>query len=116
MNERERPEMPDGYEYFEPEGEIEFSEAEVAWLDADEEEYKWVTKMDREILEVLLVSKLTLTPAIIADNISRSRSGVSRRLNSLQAGDLVEKEGRGKYSISKLGAGYVIMGPAPDHE
>ena len=114
MNERESPKMPDGYEVFEPDGEVEFSEAEVAWLEADEEEYEWVTKMDREILEILLVSKLTLTPAIIADNINRSRSGVSRRLNSLQAGGLVEKEDRGKYSISKLGAGYVIMGPSPD--
>lgn len=111
---REKPEPPDGFKPFEGEGGIELSEAEKAWLNENEEEYDWVTETDHEILVVLLTSNLTLTPAVLADNINRSRAGVSRRLNALQAGGLVEKEGRGKYSISKLGAGYVTVGPVPD--
>lgn len=113
MSEDERPVPPDGYEHIELDGSPNLSEAELAWLDEEPEEYEWVTKMDREILELLLTSGIVLTPAVIADNLNRSRSGISRRLNSLQAGGLVNKEGRGKYSISKLGAGYVIAGPSP---
>lgn len=55
--------------------------------------------MDREILEVLC-SELVLTPAIIAENIGRSREAVSRRLNTLEAGELVRKVDRGKYRIT----------------
>lgn len=92
----------------------DFSEAELAWLKEDEEDYDWITKTDQEILRVLVMSNLTLTPAVIADNIDRSRAGVSRRLNALNAGRLVEKVDRGKYEISKLGVGYLVRGPSPE--
>lgn len=59
----------------------------------------WLTEMDEEILEILSTN-LTLSPSIIAENIDRSREGVSNRLNSLQAGGLVEKIDRGKYNIT----------------
>ena len=59
----------------------------------------WTTEMDVEILKVLS-PMLVLTPAVIADNIGRSREAVSRRLNSLEAGGLVEKVERGKYRIT----------------
>ncbi|MGQ4554444.1 hypothetical protein [Halobellus sp. GM3] len=92
-------------------GEItpEFSEAEEAWLKEDPEDYDWITDMDKEILRTL-VFNLTLTPAVIADNTGRSRPGISRRLSTLNAGGLVEKKGRGKYQITKLGIGYLIYG------
>lgn len=67
-----------------------------------EEEPDWLTEMDEEILEVLSTN-LTLSPSIIAENIDRSREGVSNRLNSLQAGGLVEKVDRGKYNITDEG-------------
>ena len=60
---------------------------------------EWTTEMDIEILNVLSVF-LVLTPAVIADNIDRSREAVSRRLNALEAGGLVEKVDRGKYKIT----------------
>lgn len=66
------------------------------------EEPEWLTDMDKEILEVLS-SELILTPSIIAENINRSRKGVSNRINSLQAGGLVEKVERGKYRITDEG-------------
>ena len=60
---------------------------------------EWTTEMDVEILNVLSVF-LVLTPAVIADNIDRSREAVARRLNALEAGGLVEKVDRGKYKIT----------------
>lgn len=68
----------------------------------EEEEPDWLTDMDEEILEVLSTN-LTLSPSIIAENIDRSREGVSNRLNSLQAGGLVRKIDRGKYNITDEG-------------
>jgi len=62
----------------------------------------WLTEMDKEILEVLR-SELILTPSIISENIGRSRKGVSNRINSLQAGELVRKVDRGKYRITSEG-------------
>jgi DNA-binding transcriptional ArsR family regulator len=59
----------------------------------------WTTEMDREILE-LLNTELTLTPGVIAENIDRSSGAVTRRLNALEAGDLVKKVDRGKYRIT----------------
>lgn len=64
-----------------------------------EELPEWTTEMDREILEVLSRLRI-LTPAVIADNIGRSREAVSRRLNTLEAGGLVSKVERGKYTIT----------------
>lgn len=59
----------------------------------------WTTELDEEILK-LLNTELTLTPSVIAENIDRSRGAVSRRLNALEAGGLVNKVSRGKYSIT----------------
>lgn len=59
----------------------------------------WTTELDEEILK-LLNTELTLTPTVIAENIDRSRGAVSRRLNTLEAGELVKKVSRGKYSIT----------------
>lgn len=67
---------------------------------------EWTTPMDAEILEVMSLG-LILTPAVIADNIDRSREGVSKRLNALEAGGLVQKIERGKYQITKMGLGYL---------
>ena len=60
---------------------------------------EWTTEMDEEILRALK-SEMILTPAIIAENIERSREAVSRRLNTLEAGGLVRKVERGKYRIT----------------
>jgi len=97
----EKPQPPEGFErvvedYGPPE------EAEIlAGKDLD-----WVTETDELILGALYTG-LTLTPSVIADNIDRSREAVSRRLNSLRAGGLVEKVSRGKYEITKDGWAYV---------
>lgn len=72
----------------------------------------WTTEMDIEILNALL-SGLVLTPAVIADNIDRSRGAVSRRLNTLDAGGLVEREGRGKYRIAGAAAFQLLEPVAP---
>lgn len=81
---------------------------------------EWMTDMDIEILEVLS-SELTLTPSIIAENIDRSREGVSQRLSTLQAGGYVTKQKRGKYSITPDGleffwTGYRILTQAREPE
>ncbi len=76
-----------------------------------EGEPDWLTEMDKEILDAMSTG-LTLTPAIIAENIDRSRKGVSNRLSSLQAGGLVEKIERGKYEITD--EGYQIHIGAPE--
>lgn len=70
--------------------------------DWDEDLPDWATEMDREILNALSAMRV-LTPAVIADNIGRSREAVSRRLNTLEAGGLVMKKGRGKYKITTKG-------------
>lgn len=59
----------------------------------------WTTQMDQEILEVMTISWV-LTPATISSVIDRSREGISRRLNTLEAGGLVDKKGRGQYQIT----------------
>lgn len=68
----------------------------------------WFTEMDHQILHVMVFGHI-LTPAIIAENIDRSRGAVSRRLQTLQAGEFVEKVNRGKYSITRKGA-YTVTG------
>lgn len=80
-------------------------------MDPDVNEPEWLTEMDKEILDAMSMG-LTLTPAIIAENIDRSRKGVSNRLSSLQAGGLVEKVDRGKYEITD--EGYRIHIGAPE--
>lgn len=97
----EEPQAPEGFvrvtdDYGPPE------EAKIlAGKDLD-----WVTETDELILGALYTG-LTLTPSVIADNIDRSREAVSRRLNSLRAGGLVDKISRGKYEITKEGWAYV---------
>ena len=63
----------------------------------------WITDLDREILALLGNSRLIMTPAVIAKNIERSRSSISRRLNTLEAGGMVEKVERGHYKITDEG-------------
>jgi predicted transcriptional regulator len=72
----------------------------------DEEAPDWLTELDREIINVL-GTNLILTPSIIAENIERSRKGVSNRLSSLQAGGLVRKVERGKYELTEEGYRYM---------
>lgn len=69
----------------------------------DKELPDWTTEMDEEILR-LLNSELILTPTVIAENIDRSSGAIARRLNALEAGDLVEKVDRGKYRITPKAA------------
>jgi len=71
-------------------------------MDENGDDWDWLTDMDFEILEVMRF-ELILSPSIIAENIGRSREGVSGRLNSLQAGGLIEKVDRGKYRITQDG-------------
>ena len=63
----------------------------------------WVTELDREILALLGNTGVIMTPAVIATNIDRSRSSVSRRLSTLEAGNMIEKVDRGNYRISDEG-------------
>jgi len=70
----------------------------------------WFTDMDHQILHVMAFGHI-LTPSIIAENIERSRGAVSRRLQTLQAGNFVEKIERGKYTITEKGAFTVTGDP-----
>jgi DNA-binding transcriptional ArsR family regulator len=70
--------------------------------ESDDDEHDWLTEMDLEILDVL-GSELVLSPSIIAENIDRSREGVSNRLSALNAGGLIKKIDRGKYKITPDG-------------
>lgn len=81
----------------------------------DEEKPDWLTEMDEEILEILSTG-LTLGPTAIAENIGRSREGVSNRLNSLQAGGLVEKVDRGKYRLADHEGPYLKAVELSDEE
>lgn len=70
--------------------------------ESDDDVPDWLTDMDLEILDVL-GSNLILSPSIIAENIDRSREGVSNRLSALNAGGMVDKIDRGKYKITAAG-------------
>ncbi|WP_434521955.1 winged helix-turn-helix domain-containing protein [Halorubrum sp. AS12] len=61
---------------------------------------------DDRILEAL-EGRLRLTPAVIAENIDKSRTHVSRRLSDLMDYGLVEKPKRGYYQITELGQQYL---------
>jgi len=61
---------------------------------------------DDRILEAL-ESGLRLTPAVIAENIDRTRQHVSRRLSDLTDHGLVEKPNRGYYEITDRGRAYL---------
>lgn len=62
----------------------------------------WFTELDREIC-VLLGHGFIFTPSLIAKNIDRPRSSISRRLNTLEAGGIVEKVERGHYKLTEEG-------------
>jgi hypothetical protein len=62
----------------------------------------WITDLDREICG-LLGHGLILTPSVIAKNVDRPRSSVSRRLNTLEAGNIVKKVERGHYKLTEEG-------------
>ncbi|WP_424017997.1 helix-turn-helix domain-containing protein [Halorientalis pallida] len=81
-------------------------QADIDYGEYDSDEMEppdWITDLDREILALLGNLQIILTPAVIAKNIDRSRSSVSRRLSTLEAGGLVEKPERGHYQISSEG-------------
>ena len=80
---------------------VDLDFAEFDWEEMEPPE--WITGLDREILSLLGNTAIILTPAVIAKNIDRSRSSVSRRLSTLEAGDMVEKTERGHYQISNEG-------------
>ncbi|OYR45257.1 winged helix-turn-helix transcriptional regulator [Halorubrum sp. Hd13] len=61
---------------------------------------------DDRILEAL-ESGLRLTPAVIGENIDRSRQHVTRRLSELTEQGFVEKPKRGYYEITELGREYL---------
>ena len=61
---------------------------------------------DDRILEAL-ESGLRLTPAVIGENIDRSRQHVTRRLSKLTDQGFVEKPKRGYYEITDLGQEYL---------
>jgi predicted transcriptional regulator len=79
----------------------------VTW-DTDEYDHEeldppdWITDLDREIC-VLLSRGLIFTPSLIAKNLDRPRSSISRRLNTLEAGGIVEKIERGHYTLTDEG-------------
>lgn len=62
----------------------------------------WITDLDREICK-LLAKGLILTPSVIGKNIDRPRSSISNRLNTLEAGGLVDKVERGHYKLTEEG-------------
>jgi predicted transcriptional regulator len=70
----------------------------------------WMTEMDVDIL-LLMSNEMVLSPTVIAENIGRSRSAISRRLNSLDAGGLVNKLEEGKYRISDEGLKMILEEP-----
>lgn len=73
--------------------------------DYNYEEYDppgWITELDREICS-LLNTGLILTPSVIAKNLDRPRSSISRRLNTLEAGEIVKKVERGHYHLTEEG-------------
>ena len=75
-------------------------------MTARHEQTDWTTETDTEILTAL-AKNLVLSPTIIAENIDKSRVTVSRRLDSLRAGGLVEKVERGRYKITWDGELYL---------
>lgn len=97
----EEPSSPDIYDkLFEDYGyKIDITSYNFESLDPPD----WITDLDREILALLGRSQLIMTPSIIGKNIDRSRSSISRRLNTLEAGKMVEKVERGHYRITDEG-------------
>jgi len=68
----------------------------------------WITDLDREICG-LLRHGLILTPSVLAKNLDRPRSSISRRLNTLEAGNIVEKVERGHYKLTEEGYAKMVQ-------
>lgn len=68
----------------------------------------WITDIDREICG-LLRHGLILTPSVLAKNLDRPRSSISRRLNTLEAGNIVEKVERGHYKMTEEGLAKMLQ-------
>ncbi|WP_232833814.1 ArsR family transcriptional regulator [Saliphagus sp. LR7] len=68
---------------------------------------EWMTPMDDQVLLLLQTAEITLTPAIIAFNIDRSREAVNRRLKTLVDHGFVNRPDRGKYELSPAGRRYL---------
>ncbi|WP_435067824.1 helix-turn-helix domain-containing protein [Haloplanus sp. C73] len=68
----------------------------------------WITDLDREICG-LLRHGLILTPSVLAKNLDRPRSSISRRLNTLEAGNIVEKVERGHYKMTEEGLARMLQ-------
>jgi len=69
---------------------------------------------DDRILEALETG-LSLTPAVIAENIDKSRQHVTRRLSELRDHGLVERPKRGYYEITEQGRAYLTGEVGPEH-
>ncbi|MDG5775945.1 helix-turn-helix domain-containing protein [Haloarculaceae archaeon H-GB2-1] len=63
--------------------------------------------IDDRILEILSETDLTLSPAVIAENIDKSRHEVNRRLSVLVDAGLADRVKRGYYEITDDGRQYV---------
>lgn len=63
--------------------------------------------VDDRILDCLAGSGITLSPRVIAYNIDYGRSYVGKRLQVLEANDLVVREAKGLYRISELAEDYL---------
>jgi DNA-binding transcriptional ArsR family regulator len=116
MSEKEdedgRPVPPEGFRQVR---ESEMPDDQKDLLEIAPRDCDWMTDLDRQILYVLLTG-LTLTPSVIADNLDKSRQAVSQRLNALRAGGLVEKEERGKYTLTKEGYAYTQVGEVKNNK
>jgi DNA-binding transcriptional ArsR family regulator len=68
---------------------------------------------DDRILEALDTG-LSLTPAVLAENVDKSRQHVTRRLSDLLDHGLVDRPKRGYYTISDCGQAYLSGELNPD--
>ncbi|WP_207592073.1 transcriptional regulator [Halomontanus rarus] len=69
---------------------------------------KWMQlPIDDRILEALESSGMILSPAVIAENIDKSRHEVNRRLSVLVEYGLVIRVKRGYYEIAEPGREYL---------
>lgn len=64
------------------------------------------TVLGEEILVHLYVNGVSDLPANIADNINRSRSGISQKLPELEEQGFVKPKGRGVWRLTGEGASY----------
>jgi biotin operon repressor len=98
------PPEPSEYEKWHHENSVDLDIEEYDFEEYDTPD--WITELDREICS-LLNTGLVLTPAVIAKNLDRPRSSVSRRINTLEAGGIITKVERGHYHLT--GEGWAKM-------